>query len=36
MDDQGDINFLFSDHPLILVAQDKNKLCTTQDSSTHG
>ena len=32
----GDIKFLFSDHPLIMVAQDNNILCRTQDSNTHG
>ena len=31
----GDIKFLFSDHPLMVVAQDKNILCRTQDSNTH-
>ena len=32
----GDIKFLFSDYPLIMVAQDNNILCRTQDSNTHG
>ena len=31
----GDIKFLFSDHPLMMVAQDNNKLCRTQESNTH-
>ena len=31
----GDIKFLFSDHPLMMVAQDNNILCRTQDSNTH-
>ena len=30
-----DIKFLFSDHPLMMVAQDNNILCITQDSNTH-
>ena len=29
-----DMKFLFSDHPLIMVAQEKNILCRTQDSNT--
>ena len=31
----GDIKFLFSDHPLIMVAQHNNILCRTQDNNTH-
>ena len=31
----GDIKYLFSDHPLMILAQDNNKLCRTQDSFTH-
>ena len=31
----GDIKFLFSDHPLMMVAPDNNILCRTQDSNTH-
>ena len=30
-----DIKFLFSDHPLIMAAQDNNILCRTQNSNTH-
>ena len=31
----GDIKFLFSNHPLMMVAQDNNILCRTQDSNTY-
>ena len=31
----GEINLLFSDHPLMMVAHDNNILCRTQDSNTH-
>ena len=31
----GDIKFFYSDHPLIMVAQDNNILCRTQDSNIH-
>ena len=30
----GDNKFLFSDHPLIVVAQNNNILCRTQGSNT--
>ena len=28
-------DFLFSDHPVIMVPQDNNIHCRTQDSDTH-
>ena len=31
----GDIKFLFSNHPLKMVAQDNNILCRTEDSNTY-
>ena len=31
----GDIKFVFSDHPLMMVAQDNNILSRTQNSNTH-